>query len=118
MLVLFPKLSLRMAPTPKAPPPRTTYSVETILELVTQVTGENLGSMVSQTRARGVTYARHLAWYILNHHSTLSISEIGRMFGWRDHSTVLRGIRRIALEMQVRPETRTDYETIMSQLTG
>ena len=66
------------------------------------------GDLRGRSRNRDVTYARHLAMYLLKEDGRKSVAEIGRAFGNRDHSTVLAGIQRIALEQTTRPETRTD----------
>jgi chromosomal replication initiator protein len=90
-----------------APPP-----AETVVAAVSVRTGVDAAALRGRSRTRDVTYARHLAMYLLREDAKLSVAEIGRMFGGRDHSTVLGGINRIALETTTRPETATDLAVV------
>lgn len=85
---------------------------ETIIGAVTARTGVDAAALRGRSRTRDVTYARHLAMYLLREDGKLSVAEIGRMFGGRDHSTVLGGINRIALETTTRPDTATDLAVV------
>lgn len=42
----------------------------------------------SSSRIGYIAQCRHLAIYIIKKHSTLTLGEIGKIFGYRDHSTV------------------------------
>jgi chromosomal replication initiation ATPase DnaA len=46
--------------------------------------------------------------YLLKEDGHRSVADIGRLFGNRDHSTVLAGIQRIGMELTTRPETASD----------
>lgn len=56
--------------------------------------GVSILDLASIRRSRGLPEARHEAMYRLRHETTMSLPEIGRKLGGRDHSTVLNGIRR------------------------
>lgn len=46
------------------------------------------------SRKKEVVASRQLAWYLLQKHTRLSYKDLGKMFGGKDHSTVLNGINR------------------------
>jgi chromosomal replication initiator protein len=72
--------------------------------------------MRGRSRNRDVSYARHLAMYVLKEDGRKTVAEIGRLLGHRDHSTVIAGIQRIGLEQSTRPETRGDIGAIRASL--
>jgi chromosomal replication initiation ATPase DnaA len=49
--------------------------------------------MISHRRHRHLAYARQEAMYLMARHTTLSLPQIGRILGNRDHTTVIHGIR-------------------------
>jgi chromosomal replication initiator protein len=65
-----------------------------------------------------VTYARHLAMYILRHDANKSVAEIQRLFGNRDHSTVLGAIARIEGERAMEPGTAADLAAVRDAITA
>src|SRR3990172_5336391 len=54
----------------------------------------------SGKRHAGLVRSRHLAMYLSKHLTSFSLSEIGRFFGNRDHSTVLHALRKIEAEQK------------------
>jgi chromosomal replication initiator protein len=72
--------------------------------------------LASRSRARAVTYPRHLAMYLLREKSPCSLAQIGQMLGGRDHSTVLSGHSRIKQERAALPQTRADLEQLEADL--
>jgi chromosomal replication initiator protein len=66
----------------------------------------------SASRSRDVTYARHVAMYLLRERTNASLADIGRQLGQRDHSTVLSGCRRIQKELAALPQTRSALDEI------
>ena len=63
--------------------------------------------LTGPTRARDITYARHIAMYLLRERTASSLSQIGHLLGHRDHTTVLSGYRRIETECKTLPQTQT-----------
>jgi hypothetical protein len=54
--------------------------------------------------------------FLLREDASKTVAEIGRLFGNRDHSTVLAGIARIQQELRTRPETAADIASVRSVL--
>ena len=55
--------------------------------------GVSLNELVSHRRSRPIVVARHEAFWRCRNETSLSYPQIGRLFGGRDHTTVLWGIR-------------------------
>jgi len=87
-----------------------------ILAAVSRQLGVPPADMRGRSRNRDVSYARHLAMYVLKEDGRKTVAEIGRLLGHRDHSTVIAGIQRIGLEQTTRPETRGDVGAIRASL--
>jgi chromosomal replication initiator protein len=51
--------------------------------------------MHSPRRARAVARPRQVAMYLSKQLTSRSLPEIGRMFGGRDHTTVMHAVRKI-----------------------
>lgn len=74
-------------------PPRT------IIEMVAKATGIRYEEIVGATRKKVVALARHEAMYeVRMRRPDLSLPKIGRLFGGRDHTTVLYAVRKVEAE--------------------
>ncbi len=91
---------------------------DSIIEAVCRRTGIAAADLRGRTRNRAVTYARHLAMHLLKEDARLSIAEICRAFGNRDHSTVLAGIARIDKDRANYADTVADLRAIREALAA
>src|SRR5712691_10070788 len=66
----------------------------TILEETARYFGLGSGDLISKSRSRPLTTARHVAMYLLRELTGLSLIKIGEQFN-RDHTTVLHGVKKI-----------------------
>ena len=112
--------AIEKALSPFAAPGATTEAqapeADAVIGAVGRRTGVTPADIRGRSRSRDVTYARHLAMYLMKEEARNTIAEIGRHLGHRDHSTVLAGIARITGELKTRPETRTDADAIRDSL--
>ncbi|HWB69089.1 MAG TPA: chromosomal replication initiator protein DnaA [Solirubrobacterales bacterium] len=74
---------------PKKPP------VEEIQNRVAGAFGVSRAELVGSTRASTPVRARQVAIFLTRESTDLSLPQIGRLFGGRDHSTVLNSVRRV-----------------------
>jgi chromosomal replication initiator protein len=81
---------------------------ETILSETAKYFGLRREDLVSKSRSRPLTTARHIAMYLLRELTGLSLIKIGELFD-RDHSTALHGIKRIETLM---PNRDTVYRQV------
>jgi len=65
---------------------------EQIFSEVTRLTGITRDEMCSRSRKREIIIARHGAVWLMKQNTTLTLKQIGALFGRRDHSTVLHAI--------------------------
>lgn len=70
-----------------------------ILDAVCRHFGLQSEQLAGASRARDISYARHVAMYLLRQHSGQSLAGIGARLGGRDHTTVLSAYRKIQKEL-------------------
>jgi chromosomal replication initiator protein len=70
-------------------------TVEEIQQQVATSFGVSRAELVGSTRAATPLRARQVAIYLTRELTDLSLPQIGRLYGGRDHSTVLNSIRRV-----------------------
>ena len=74
--------------------------------------GVSLGRLVGPQRVRSVTWPRQVAMYVAYELTGHSTTQIGRVLGGRDHSTVLQGIRRVRMEMDNDPAKKNEVARV------
>jgi chromosomal replication initiator protein len=74
--------------------------------------------MRSKRRARAVARPRQVAMYLAKKMTPRSLPEIGRIFGGRDHSTVIHAVRTIEELRQTNPDIDADVRALLRQLEG
>lgn len=70
-------------------------SVERIQQLVADHYGVRVADLKSKRRTAAISTPRQVAMYLCRTLTSHSLPEIGRLFGGRDHTTVLHGCRKI-----------------------
>ena len=70
-------------------------SLQTIQNQVCSAFAIDLADMLSSTRVRSIVIARQVAMYLSKELTNHSYSEIGKVFGNRDHSTVIHAVKSI-----------------------
>ena len=73
---------------------------ERILKVVAERFSVRPESLVGQRRTAAVALPRQVAMYLMRHLTEMSLAEIGRVFGGRDHSTVIHACRQVAERIQ------------------
>lgn len=71
-----------------------TDSMRTILEHIALHYGLSVEALKGPCRARQVAWPRQEAMWLMHKTGRYSLPQIGRFLGYRDHTTVLHGIRR------------------------
>lgn len=84
-----------------------------ILDLVGKHYGVTPAVMVSARRSRPVARCRQRAWFLIREYRpNVSLPEIGRLTGGRDHTTVLHGVRLVADLVATVPEEAAELDTL------
>jgi chromosomal replication initiator protein len=74
--------------------------------------------MTSERRSRWATRPRQVAMYLSRHLTRASLPEIGRRFGWRDHTTVIHAIGQIERLMAEDAEFEEELAELLKRITG
>lgn len=80
-------------------------NINPLMELVSKEFGVSRERMESRNRSAIVSRARQVVMYLLYELTPLSLEDIGKLFGERDHGTVLWAYRRIQGFMKSYPDT-------------
>jgi len=86
-----------------------------ILEETAEYFGLNPSDLVSKSRSRPLTTARHVAMYLLRELTGLSLIKIGELFD-RDHTTALHGIKKIEGLMPARGSTYRQVQELTKKI--
>jgi chromosomal replication initiator protein len=89
---LSPELIAELIPSSSSPEPTT---VEEIQQRVAAAFGISQAELVGSSRAAKPLRARQVAILLTRELTDLSLPQIGRLYGGRDHSTVLNSLRRV-----------------------
>ena len=76
----------------------------------------NLKDLRGPLRARPVVEPRQLAMYLLRVDMDLPLTEIGNLFGGRDHTTVMHSVEKITNELVASESLRTDVANLRKSL--
>ena len=86
-----------------------TVSKQFILETTAASYGFSVDALCGPSRTRPLVTARQVAMYLTRELTDYSYPAIGRVFGKRDHTTVIHAVDKIAGQMQ---ERRQIYEQV------
>ena len=78
-------------------------SAEVITDYICKFYNMDSSVLYSQSRSRDVVNARNIAMYLIRRMTNLSLVDIGKKFGGRDHSTVLHSLDNVEQKMRSDP---------------
>ena len=78
-----------------------------------RVTREHL---IGSSRKKSIVRARHVAMYLLHEDLGLKLTDIGRLFGGRDHSTVISAVSKVTYQISADPTLRHDVLAIQEEV--
>ena len=76
-----------------------TMDLETIVAEVSKISKVPLEDIISQSRVTECVQARQLIGFFARKYCKISLSEIGRQLGDRDHTTIMSNIKRLTALM-------------------
>lgn len=91
-------------------------TAEDIQQHVCEFYRVKLADMLSASRQKSIVVPRQVAMYLCKQLITLSMPDIGRRFGGRDHTTVLHTIRKIQADIKENPELARQIDTLEQAL--
>ena len=110
---LSPELIAELIPHGSANEPTT---VEEIQQQVAVAFGISRAELVGSTRAATPLRARQMAILLTREMTDLSLPQIGRLYGGRDHSTVINSLRRAEAKLAGDPELAERVATLRSAI--
>lgn len=93
-----------------------TYS-EIIDRRVSEFYGITVADLHSSSRFRKHAWPRFVAMYLIRQHTKRSLTEIGRWFAGRDHTTVINGVNRIAEALETDETLKREIRALREGLT-
>jgi len=79
---------------------RVDLSADAVREAVAHEWGVTVDGLVSKKRTKELTVPRHVAMYLIRDLLGASLVEIGKLFGGRDHSTVIHSVSKVELDLR------------------
>jgi len=70
-------------------------TAQAVLEVVANYFDLATEALTGKSRAKEIAEARHIAMYLLREAAHQRVTEIARLLGGRDHSTVIHGLRKV-----------------------
>lgn len=92
-------------------------TISEIQKKVVRHFGIKLSDMSSAKRARNIARPRQLAMYLCKTMTSRSLSEIGRKFGGKDHTTVMHAVKRVDELRKNDEEFSSDINEIIASLS-
>ncbi|WP_242964923.1 chromosomal replication initiator protein DnaA [Scatolibacter rhodanostii] len=94
----------------------TPVTVDKIIEEVGRTYGVSSDEILSQLRKAEISTARQIAMYIVREITQLSMVEVGKTFGGRDHSTVVYAIKQVEKNIKSDPHTKATIDDIIKNI--
>ena len=91
---------------------RRSINPDRILDEVTKRFKVNNGDLIGASRKKEIVRARHVTMYLLHEELSMKHTEIGRLLGGRNHSTIINGVGKVSYEINIDPDLRQDVLAI------
>jgi len=88
---------------------------EEIRKRTAEAWGVTVDNLVSKRRTKNFTVPRQIAMYIIKTLLDLPYTEIGGLFGGRDHSTVIHSVNKVEADMAGDPELRRRVQKLKDE---
>ena len=90
--------------------------IDRVLSEVSSYFGLTAEDLCSKKRTAEIAMARQIAMYAIREMAAVSLTQIGDVFGGRDHTTVMNSIHKVEDEMKVNPHLKSDVDEIMANI--
>jgi chromosomal replication initiator protein len=89
---------------------------EEIRQRAADAWGVSVENLVSKRRTKPITVPRQVAMYLIKTELDLPYTEIGALFGGRDHSTVIHSVNKVEADMAADSEFRAKVRRLQDDL--
>jgi chromosomal replication initiator protein len=83
---------------------------------VAEAWGVSAEALQSKKRTKDLTVPRQVAMFLIKELFDVSLVEIGRLFGGRDHSTVIHSVAKVEEDMRANPEFKDRVDAVRDAL--
>src|SRR5881397_1770762 len=91
-------------------------TIEQIQRTVCDFYGLKLSDLKAKNRTKAIAFPRQVAMYVSRQMTHSSLSEIGRAFGGKDHTTVLHAVDKIQTLLQEDPKLRKTIDGLVQSV--
>ncbi len=99
------------------PPKKRMITAEMIMQTVCGYYGLQVEDMIRPTRRREITVPRQVAMFLTRELTNMSLPQIGKVFGNRDHTTVLYACNQIESGIKMNASTANNVRDIRNLIT-
>jgi chromosomal replication initiator protein len=92
-------------------------TMEHIQRKVAEFFGIKLSDMRAKNRTKSVAFPRQIAMYLSRQLTHSSLSDIGRAFGGKDHTTVIHAVSKLQLLIQEDPKLKQTIDSLTQGIT-
>ena len=89
---------------------------ERIREKVAREWGVTVEGLVSKKRTKNLTVPRQIAMFLIREFLDLPLVEIGKLFGGRDHSTVIHSVNKVEDDLRADPSVAARVAAVRTSL--
>ena len=93
-------------------------SAEFIQDTVAKYFSVNPKDLKGSKRSNDITFPRQIAMYLCRNVANMSLPQIGKDFGKRDHTTVMHACNKIEQDMKTNSNTKLIVESVKNLLLG
>lgn len=93
-------------------------TVDSIQKAVCDYLGVKIYDLKAKKRTKEIANARQIAMYLSKQHTQLSLSEIGRYFGGKDHATVIYACKQIEERRKKDENLNKSVENVEKRIAG
>ncbi|ROR22129.1 chromosomal replication initiator protein DnaA [Mobilisporobacter senegalensis] len=92
-------------------------TAELIMEIVSEHFNITVPDLCSTKKSRNIAYPRQMCMYLCRSLTELSLSDIGKKLGNRDHTTVLHGIDKVTKDIQKDSQLQNTVEVLSKKIS-
>lgn len=94
------------------------FNINELLDIVCDYFGVDVEDVLGKTRKREIVIARQVAMYLCQKVGKINTTQIGRLVGKRDHSTVNHSIKLVAAQIEKDKKFAKQIKEIIAKLKG
>lgn len=91
-------------------------TIDLIIDIVSEHFNITAEDIISSKKSRKIAYPRQICMYFCRELTELSLTQIGKAIGNRDHTTVLHGYEKIVKDLKTKPELKKTISVLIKKI--